>query len=78
MSLANKLVSPCRNRWDSGQEHFDLQNEGITFRERLVIAGFGNPKFFDDKGRYLICDIDGKPAIKMLQEADTIIKEMEK
>ncbi len=49
---------------------------GLTFRERLIIAGFGNPKVYDPSGRTKV----EYSAVEqhLLMCVDAIIKEIEK
>ena len=75
MSLANKLISSSRNRWDSSQDTWDLQNEGITYREALILALAGNSGLVDVQIRTLEPELT---YVKLLTRiADSIIKEME-
>jgi len=52
----------------------DLYPKGLTLRERLIIAGFGNPKFFSDKGSMYI---NNEETPFLLLQVDRLIKEME-
>ena len=81
MNLSEKPCYPLSLTTIDGQAmdnvDYDKSKEtsGITFRERLVVAGFGNPKFFSDKGSMYINN-EEKPFL--LLQVDRLIKEMEK
>ena len=69
MNLADKLCYPQNSDFEHSNEELD----GLTFRERLIIALASNPTFTEGYGGQW-----KSTAVDIIQQADAIIKEMEK
>lgn len=85
MKLADKPCYPSDNRFITGtaEELKEYQERmefvGLTFRERLIVALASNSESF-----YTVSDVESiltdrqKTAIKIIELADAIIKQLEK
>lgn len=71
MKLADKPCYPCVTRHTDEQGFMvEVVHNGLTFRERLVIALASNPAMFTESPETVAENIN--------YQADTIIAEMEK
>lgn len=83
MNLADKLIHPLSLVEVGGiindNLDYDTSREtaGITYKEALVLALAGNPEYVYRLNREPE-DNDKSTAIRLIKQADAIIKEMEK
>lgn len=83
MKLSNKRCYPTVNRdypHGDGDGNYYESNDGLTFRERLIIALASNSEYTkfltNDRGSIIGADYEGT-ARRLIIQADEIIKQLE-
>lgn len=71
---ANESAYPCRNRWDSSNEGFDLQEAGLTKREYFAAMALQSlSATLSDKEIYFNFSTMADDAVKL---ADALIERL--
>lgn len=79
MNLADKPCYPSQTKVKMGESLSIIKYNGLTFRERLIIALASNPVMFQGQNGlpFVSPDMENILARGIIRQADVIIKQLE-